>query len=247
MYVEEANRSWCSSSGANDNRAVTIKCANLGDGSLTAACWDSLVRLCADVCQHNGKARLVYRGRPDYSGLSGTDMLLTMHSWFGSTDCPGLWLGRRFARLADEVNAALAGGPVQVHPVAPRNNAQGGKLDVDGWGGHNTVLDMQHQLGTYEDGVISGQWSGNRDFLWAMTSVEWGGQGSQLVTALQRLTGAGADGIWGRETSERLQRSLIGAGYSCGPCGADGSFGHDSVRALQRCLNDGRLASLKGA
>ena len=28
MYVEEKNRSWCSSSGANDQRAVTIECAS---------------------------------------------------------------------------------------------------------------------------------------------------------------------------------------------------------------------------
>lgn len=28
MYVEEKNRSWCSSSAANDQRAVTIECAS---------------------------------------------------------------------------------------------------------------------------------------------------------------------------------------------------------------------------
>ena len=28
MYVEEKNRSWCSSSNANDQRAVTIECAS---------------------------------------------------------------------------------------------------------------------------------------------------------------------------------------------------------------------------
>ena len=28
MYVEEKNRSWCSSSPSNDNRAVTIEVAN---------------------------------------------------------------------------------------------------------------------------------------------------------------------------------------------------------------------------
>ena len=28
MYVEEKNRSWCSSSSANDQRAVTIECAS---------------------------------------------------------------------------------------------------------------------------------------------------------------------------------------------------------------------------
>lgn len=241
MYVEEGNRSWCSSSGANDHRAVTIECANLSDGSLTSACWKSLVALCADICRRNGKTRLVYRGKADYKGLASGDCLLTMHKWFGSTDCPGPWLSHQFARLATEVNAALGGKATVASAAKPANNTGGGKLDVDGYGGYNTVLDMQHALGTYEDGVISGQWRGNRDYLWAMEAVEWGGQGSQMVRALQRLVGAGVDGIWGKETSTRLQSYLIGRGYSCGDCGADGYFGRESVKALQRCLNDGKL------
>ncbi len=28
MYVEEKDRSWCSSSASNDNRAITIECAS---------------------------------------------------------------------------------------------------------------------------------------------------------------------------------------------------------------------------
>ena len=239
MYCEEKNRSWCSSSGANDNRAVTIECANLGDSSLSAACWNSLVALCVDICQRNGKNRLVYRGSASYSGLASGDMLLTMRKWFGSTDCPGTYLSQQFTRLANEVNAKLGSG--ETPTIKPHNNAQGGKLDVDGYGGYNTVLDMQHALGTWEDGTISGQWSGNKDFLWGMTAVEWGGQGSQLVMALQKLIGAGVDGIWGKETSTKLQEYLIKKGYSCGDAGADGYFGRNSVMALQRCLNDGKF------
>lgn len=239
MYVEEKNRAWTSGSGANDNRAVTMECANLSDGSLTNACWNSLVNLCADICKRNGKTRLVYKGAANYSGLSSTDMLLTMHKWFQATDCPGPWLSYQFARLASEVNAKLAGG--EIAPAKPANNTQGGKLDVDGYGGYNTVLDMQHALGTYEDGIISGQWRGNECYFWAFSAVEWGGTGSQMVKALQKAIGAEADGFWGVETSTKLQEHLIDKGYSCGECGADGFFGRDSVKALQRCLNDGKL------
>ena len=109
MYVEERNRAWTSGNGANDNRAVTIECANFADGSLSNGCWRSLVALCADICERNGKTRLVYRGSADYSGLADTDMLLTMHRWFQSTDCPGPWLSNQFGRLAEEVNARLNG------------------------------------------------------------------------------------------------------------------------------------------
>lgn len=99
MYVEEHNRPWTSGSAYNDNKAVTIECANLADGSLTEACWDSLVLLCADICRRNEIPRLVYTG--DDSGN------LTMHKWYDNTDCPGPWLSQMFGKLADEVNELL--------------------------------------------------------------------------------------------------------------------------------------------
>ena len=232
MYVEEDNRAWTSGSSWNDNRAVTIEVANYGDGSISDAAWNTLVELCADICLRNGIEDCTYTG--------DTDGVLTMHQWYQDTDCPGPWLDKQFERLSAEVNARI-GGFVPVTPAAARNNTRGGKLDVDGYGGYNTVLDMQHALGTWEDGVISGQWRGNAEYLWAFSAVEWGAQGSQMVVALQRLIGAVPDGIWGQETSEKLQDRLIAGGYFCGDSGADGYFGRCSMRALQQCLNDGRL------
>lgn len=237
VYVDEDDAAWTSGSWRNDCRAITFECANLGDGSLTDACWDSLVALCADICRRYGFVGVQYTGSADHSEQRDGYMLLTMHRWFQSTDCPGDWFASRFGELADAINAALGGAAPS--SLEPRNNTNGGKLDVDGWGGYNTVLDMQHALGTYEDGVISGQWIGNRAYLAAMTAVEWGAQGSPMVMAMQRLVGAGADGLWGRETSTRLQAHLIARGYDDSP--ADGDFGNNSVRALQKCLNDGRL------
>ena len=99
LYVEEKNRPWTSGSSYNDNRAVTIECANLDDGSLTPACWNSLVRLCADICKRNGINKIIYTG--DDNGN------LTMHKWYQDTDCPGPWLSKRFEQLAREINAML--------------------------------------------------------------------------------------------------------------------------------------------
>lgn len=239
VYVEEENRAWTSGSSANDNRAITFECANLSGGKLTTACWNSLVKLCADICKRYGFKGVYYCGRADYSKLPDGYMLLTMHKWFQSTDCPGPWFSKQFSNLAKDINAYLESGRTPV--IKPANNTQGGKLSVDGYGGFNTVLDMQHQLGTYEDGVISGQWKGNQQYIWAIESVTWEGSGSQMVKALQKKIGAEVDGIWGFETSTKLQKYLIRKGYSCGDSGADGFFGHDSVKALQRCLNDKKL------
>lgn len=123
-------------------------------------------------------------------------------------------------------------------PSTPKNNRDGGKLDVDGSGGYNTVLDWQDQLGTPCDGEISGQYYPNHQYFPGIVTVTWEGYGSTLVQAIQRKVGAGADGIWGRETSQKIQTWLINNGYDCGPGGVDGYFGTDSVKALQRSLND---------
>ena len=66
MYVEEKNRSWCSSSNANDQRAVTIECAS--DGAEPYAFRDvvyqSLITLCVDICKRNGKTKLLWLEPP---------------------------------------------------------------------------------------------------------------------------------------------------------------------------------------
>lgn len=102
MYVEEANRSWCSSSGAIDHRAITIEVANDGgnpDWHVSDKAFESLVNLCADICKRNGIEKLVYTG--DKSGN------LHMHKWYAATGCPGPYLGSKFPELAEKVNAIL--------------------------------------------------------------------------------------------------------------------------------------------
>lgn len=102
MYVEEANRSWCSSSGAIDHRAITIEVANDGGAPnwhVSDKAFNSLVNLCADICKRNGIEKLVYTG--DKSGN------LHMHKWYAATGCPGPYLGSKFPELAEKVNAIL--------------------------------------------------------------------------------------------------------------------------------------------
>lgn len=123
LNVHESDRAWTSGSYDNDNRAVTIECANYTKdegghviGELPKATWDSLVALCADIVRRNGYGRLQYTGSTE--GRAGDAMLLTMHRWFQSTDCPGPWLSNQFGRLADEVNKVLEGGNVgKVNPA----------------------------------------------------------------------------------------------------------------------------------
>ena len=55
LYVEEKDRSWCTSSSANDNRAVTIEVASdmSEPYAITSAAYRSLVLLLTDICRRN--------------------------------------------------------------------------------------------------------------------------------------------------------------------------------------------------
>lgn len=60
MYVEEKNRSWCSSSYSNDQRAVTIECASDTTEPYTFrdVVYQKLITLCVDICKRNAKTIL---------------------------------------------------------------------------------------------------------------------------------------------------------------------------------------------
>ena len=114
LCVEEKNRSWCSSSSANDQRAVTIECASDLNHpyAMTTAVYNSLVKLCTDICKRNGKKKLLWLGDKNktlnYSPKSD-EMVLTVHRWFANKSCPGGWLFSRLGDLASKVTAKLSG------------------------------------------------------------------------------------------------------------------------------------------
>lgn len=121
MYVEEKNRSWCTSSNENDQRAVTIECASgkVEPYAMNEVVYDRLIDLCVDICQRNGKKKLLWFGDKDKS-LSyqpkEDEMLITVHRWFANKSCPGNWLYARLGDLAAKVTARLSGGETEAIP-----------------------------------------------------------------------------------------------------------------------------------
>lgn len=102
MYVEEKNRSWCSSSNANDQRAVTIECASDSTEpyAFKDVVYQTLIKLCVDICQRNGKTKLLWLGDKDKTlnyAPKADEMILTVHRWFANKSCPGNWM---YARMA---------------------------------------------------------------------------------------------------------------------------------------------------
>ena len=132
MFVEENRRSWCSSSSANDNRAVTIECASdtVSPFAMNDAVYKSLVQLCADICKRNNKNVLLWISNKSTS-LSyipkPNEIVLTVHRWFANKSCPGDWLYNRLGELATEVNKILSGqsetivtpNPPETKPLKP--------------------------------------------------------------------------------------------------------------------------------
>lgn len=114
LYVEEKNRSWCTSSAANDNRAVTIECASdtREPYAMNSKVYNALVKLCVDICKRNGKKKLLWFGDKtkalNYEPKSD-EMVLTVHRWFANKSCPGNWLYSRLGKLATEVTKQLGG------------------------------------------------------------------------------------------------------------------------------------------
>ena len=114
LYVEEKNRSWCSSSNANDQRAITIECASdtTEPYAFRDVVYQTLIKLCVDICKRNGKNKLIWFGDKDktlaYTPQAG-EMILTVHRWFANKSCPGNWMYARMGDLAVKVTAQLGG------------------------------------------------------------------------------------------------------------------------------------------
>ena len=115
LIVDECNRSWCTSSNANDQRAITIECASdkTEPYAMKNAVYEKLIQLCADICKRNGKTKVLWLGSKEktlaYTPKSN-EMVLTAHRWFANKSCPGDWLYSRYGDLANRINALLGTG-----------------------------------------------------------------------------------------------------------------------------------------
>lgn len=110
MYVEEKDRSWCSSNKANDHRAITIEVANDGgapDWHVSKKAMASLINLCADICKRNNIKKLVWstNKKDRVNHLNGCNM--TVHRDYAAKSCPGDYLYSKQGYIADEVNKLL--------------------------------------------------------------------------------------------------------------------------------------------
>lgn len=146
LIVDEKDRSWCSSSASNDHRAITIECASESKApyEINRRVYDSLIKLCADICKRNGIKELKWRA--DKSLIGQVDKQnMTVHRWFKNKDCPGEYIYNRLGRIANEVNARLG-----VTDSSPDANF---KVKVD-------ILDLNIRTGPGTNYVTTGEKTG---------------------------------------------------------------------------------------
>ena len=119
LYVEEKDRSWCSSNKANDMRAVTIEVANDGGAAtgwhVSDAAMASLIALVADICKRNGISKLVWSTNKNDRVNHRNGCNMTVHRDFKNKACPGDYLYGKHAYIAAEVNKRL--GVAETQPT----------------------------------------------------------------------------------------------------------------------------------
>lgn len=120
LVVDENNRSWCTSSSSNDQRAITIECASdtKSPYAFTNACYNKLIDLTVDICKRYDKTKLVWISNKEKALAykpKDNELQITVHRWFANKSCPGDWLMSRMCDYADKVNSRLKSGAKPKH------------------------------------------------------------------------------------------------------------------------------------
>lgn len=145
MYVEEKDRSWCSSNAANDHRAVTIEVASdtTHPYAVNGKAYAALLDLVTDICKRNGIQKLVWSTSKNdrVNHLNGCNM--TVHRDYANKSCPGDYLYNRHGEIAAEVNKRLgdADAPATEEPTSAPEKLTSGYYRVR--------KDAKSQIGAY--------------------------------------------------------------------------------------------------
>ena len=150
MYVEEKDRSWCSSNAANDHRAITIEVASdtKHPYAVNDKAYAALIDLCVDICKRNGIQKLVWSTNKSDRVNHKNGCNMTVHRDYANKSCPGDYLYERHGAIAQAVNARL-GAATEVKPEVPTETAYPEKLTTGYYRVRKTWKDSKSQVGAY--------------------------------------------------------------------------------------------------
>lgn len=158
LFVPEGDRSWCSSSSSNDNRAITIECASDGKDpyAINDKVYNSLIALCVDICGRNGIWELKWKA--DKSLIGQVDKQnMTVHRWFKNKACPGEYIYSRLGQIAKEVNNRL-GSSTEFPPVPFEVQVIIDDLSIRENATKNSAFKGYTKKGRFTITEISGDW-----------------------------------------------------------------------------------------
>lgn len=167
MYVEEKDRSWCSSNVENDHRAITIEVASdtTEPYAVRPAAYNALIKLLADVCKRNGIKKLIWStSKSDRVNHVGGCNMTCHRDYHSGKSCPGTYLYEREGQIAEEVNKLLGASEnapasdklyrVQIGAFASCENAEkylakAKKSGLDGFVVRGTDNFLRVQIGAF--------------------------------------------------------------------------------------------------
>ena len=157
MYVEEKDRSWCSSNAANDHRAITIEVASdtTDPYAITDAAYKALVNLCYDICKRNGIPELKWKADKSLIG-NVSKQNITVHRWFAAKACPGDYIYNRLGQIAAEVNKKLNGDSTIANPD-DGGSSSSGTLPKAPFTVEVLIDDLNIRSAPSMNGIVNGQ------------------------------------------------------------------------------------------
>lgn len=205
MYVEEKNRSWCSSSNANDQRAITIECASdtFHPYAMNDKVYATLITLCTDICRRNGKKKLLWFADKNKSLNyipAADEMVLTVHRWFANKSCPGDWLYSRLSDVAAKVTANLSSTAFTTTPSTSKTTEEVAKEVIAGKWGNGEDRKQRLTAAGYNYSLIQAKVN---ELMGAKTTVS--------SKSIDELAQEVIQGKWGN--GEERKNRLISAGY----------------------------------
>ena len=208
MYVEEKNRSWCSSSNANDQRAITIECASdtFHPYAMNDKVYATLITLCTDICRRNGKKKLLWFADKNKSlaySPKQDEMVLTVHRWFANKSCPGDWLYSRLGDVAAKVTANLSSTASTTTPSTSKTTEEVAKEVIAGKWGNGEDRKQRLTAAGYNYSLIQAKVN---ELMGAKTTVS-----SKSIDELAREVIAGN---WGNGEDRKQRLKAAGYDYS---------------------------------
>lgn len=169
LYVEEKDRSWCTSSRYCDMRVVTIEVASDNKAPYTVSdkVFNKLILLVTDICKRNNINELKWSDLKHTRQSGIENGYIQVHCDYSNKACPGKYLLEKMPELVEKVNKSLKSS-TNVKKKNEYTNSQ-------------FIKEVQEALGANVDGI-----AGNETLSKTITVSNKTNRKHKVVKALQK-------------------------------------------------------------